>query len=375
MNYDCLVIGLGGMGSSALYHLARRGIRVCGLEQFGPAHDRGSSHGKYRVFRKAYYEHSDYVPLLEEAQKLWRQLEADTGASLLERIGVVLSGPVDGKVIVGTVAAAAQHGLPVEHIDPAEARLRWPMLHFPEQHCVVLDVDAGILAVEDCVTQHLKRARELGAEACFFEPVRHLESRQGSATVTTDRRTISAASVVITGGAWSRSFLPTQLPTLQILHKLQLWYAVEEDFLRGFSHLPAFFFDTAQGAFYGMPSGATEVKLARHTEGAPIVNPSEPGDAAIVQERGPCQQFAREYMCGIAAEPVRTSSCMYTMSPDGHFVLDRVSDSSPVTFAAGFSGHGFKFASVMGAVLADLATAGRTELPVGFLGAGRFASS
>ena len=372
MNYDCLVIGLGGMGSSALYHLARRGLHVCGLEQFGPVHDQGSSHGRFRVFRKAYYEHPDYVPLLQAAEQHWRDLEVESGASLFHRIGVVLSGPAGGSVIAGTLQAASQHDLPVEQLDAAEARRRWPMLRFPEDHRVVLDIDAGILAVEDCVAQHLNRAQVMGAEACFFEPVRDVEIHQDSVTVVTDQATRTATSVVVAGGAWSSSLLAKRVPPMRILHKLQLWHSVNPDCLGVFANLPAFFFDTVQGAFYGMPSGPTEVKIARHTDGAPVADPSEPGDGAMIQEHEPCQQFARKYLCGISADPARISGCMYTMSPDGHFLVGQAVDSPGIVFAAGFSGHGFKFASVIGEALADLATTGRTELPIAFLRPERF---
>ena len=372
MNYDCLVIGLGGMGSSALYHLAKRGFRVCGLEQFGPVHDRGSSHGKFRVFRKAYFEHPDYVPLLQTAEQLWQQLEAECGASLYQRIGTVLSGPVNGDAIAGTLAAAQQHGLLVEQLNPAEANRRWPMLRFSEEHKIVLDADAGILAVEDCVAQHLNRARELGAEAFFFEPVRHWKVNSDSVTVTTDKKTRMAESVVIAGGPWSQSLLAAQLPPFRILHKLQLWYTVEQADLPRLSELPAFYFETPHGAFYGMPSGSDQVKLARHTAGAQVADPSEPGQAAVVEERDPCLQFAKDYLRGIGRDPVRSSGCLYTMSPDGHFVVDHAANSSRIVFAAGFSGHGFKFSSVMGAALADLATAGQSDLPIDFLSTRRF---
>ncbi|MCH2202569.1 MAG: N-methyl-L-tryptophan oxidase [Fuerstiella sp.] len=372
MNYDCMVIGLGGMGSSALYHLAKRGLRVCGLDQFGPAHAQGSSHGNFRIFRKAYFEHPDYVPLLQAAEELWRQLESETKASLYHRIGVLLSGPADGEAVSGTLSAAEQHGLTVEAIAPSEAARRWPLLRFPETHSVVLDADAGILAVEHCVARHLQRAADLGAETCFCEPVRGWRLNSNSVTVTTDKATRTADTVVIAGGAWSRSLLGAKLPQLQVLHKLQLWHTVDRSSLSGFSELPAFYFETKTGAFYGMRTGPAEVKLARHTLGAKLTDPSNPGDAASLEERDPCVEFARDFLPGIVAQPFRTSGCFYTKSPDGHFIVDHAPESSRIVYATGFSGHGFKFASVMGAALADLATMGRTNLPIDFLSARRF---
>ena len=377
MNYDCLVIGLGGMGSSALYHLARRGLRVCGLDQFGPAHARGSSHGNFRIFRKAYFEHSDYVPLLQTAEQLWRQLESESQVSLYHRIGVLLSGPADGEAVPGTLAAAEQHGLTVEVIAPSEAARRWPLLRFPETHRVVLDADAGILAVEHCVAQHLERAAELGAETCFYEQVQDWKLNSGSVIVRTDKATRTAESVVIAGGAWSRSLLSAErtgveLPPMQVLHKLQLWHTVDRPSRDALSKLPAFYFETENGAFYGMRTGLAEIKLARHTQGAKITDPSNPGEAAMLAERVPCVEFAGDFLPGINTEPFRTSGCFYTTSPDGHFIVDHAPECSRIVFATGFSGHGFKFASVIGAALADLATTGRTNLPIDFLSSRRF---
>lgn len=372
MHYDCLVIGLGGMGSSALYHLAKRGHHVCGLEQFTPVHDRGSSHGQFRVFRKAYFEHPDYVPLLQTAEQLWRELESESGVTLYDRIGVVLSGPEDGEAVAGTLTAANLHRLPVEQLSPQEARQRWPLLQFPDEDSVVLDADAGILAVEECVAQQLNRARDLGAETCFGETVKSWNATSDSVTVTTDRAVHTAQSVVFAGGAWSQSLLSPHLPPLRVLHKLQLWYSVNGQSLANMAGHPAFLFETPGGAFYGMPSGPTEMKLARHTGGPLVPDPSAPGERAWDEELEPCVQFAADYLRGISREPVRTSPCLYTVSSDGHFVVDRHPEFERVVCAAGFSGHGFKFASVMGAVLADLATLGRTEFPVDFLGLSRF---
>lgn len=373
MHYDCLVIGLGGMGSSALYHLARRGLRVCGVEQFDPVHDRGSSHGQHRVFRKAYFEHPDYVPLLQSAERLWRELESESGADLYRQTGVVLSGPHDGAAVAGTLAAARQHDLPVERLDAAEAGRRWPLLRFSAEHDVVLDADAGILAVEECVAQYLHQARQLGAEASFSEPVTEWSVDSGRVTVKTDRATRTADAAIIAGGAWTSTLLTGPWPPLEVRHKLQLWHTVDAAYVSRLQELPAFFFETRQGAFYGMASGASEVKLARHSGGPLVEDPSEPGQGAVTDEYQPCVQFARDHLQGISAAPLRTRPCLYTVSDDGHFIVDHHAESDRVVVAAGFSGHGFKFASVMGAVLADLATTGQTEHPVAFLGAGRFA--
>ncbi len=373
MHYDCLVIGLGGMGSSALYHLAKKGLSVCGVEQFDPVHDRGSSHGHDRIFRKAYFEHPDYVPLLHSAEKLWRELESETGAQLYRRTGVVLSGPPGGEAVNGTLAAARQHALPVEVLNPREADQRWPLLQFPSEHAVVLDNDAGILAVEDCVRQFLDRAQQLGAAAFFNEQVTGWKAMKDSVTVTTDQAIRSAGAVVFTSGAWSPSLFSGPWPSLQVLHKLQLWHTVDPVYVPRLAEMPAFYFEMPQGAFYGMPSRTTEVKIARHTGGAPVDDPSEPGHAAMQEEYQPCVRFAGEWMHGVSATPLRTKACLYTVSADGHFLLDRHPECRHIVFGAGFSGHGFKFASVIGAALADLAISGETEHPIEFLSAGRFA--
>lgn len=372
LNYDCLVIGLGGMGSSVLYHLARRGLNVCGLEQYEPVHCRGSSHGQFRVFRKAYFEHPDYVPLLHAADSLWRELEAESGKRLYRQIGVVLSGPPDGDAVRGTLIAADEHSLPVEKMTAADARRRWPMLTFPDNHDVVLDADAGILAVEECVSQYIKLAKRHGADAKFNEQLVAWESRQNSIRITTQRSTYNADHVVFAGGAWSAGILSGILPELNVLRKVQCWYRVQSGFQQHPAEMPAFFFETSTGAFYGMPSGSEQLKVARHSGGAHVLDPSNPNASATDDERQSCTEFAMTHLRGIAGKPTRTSNCLYTLTPDGHFLIDRHPDNHRILFAAGFSGHGFKFASVVGRILADQVVGVDPGLAIRFLSAERF---
>lgn len=372
MNYDCIVIGLGGMGSSVLYHLARRGLNVCGLEQYEPGHLRGSSHGQSRVFRKAYFEHPDYVPLLQAAQKLWRELEHESGQTLYHQIGVVLSGPPDGDAVRGTLSAAEIHSLPVETMSAANARRRWPMLTFPGNHDVVLDADAGILAVEECVSQHVKLAQRHGAHVQYHEQVTAWEPRPAGVRLTTRKTEYSAATVVVAGGAWSAGMLSNVLPAMSVVQKIQAWHPVTPDFRRHLLDMPAFFFETANGAFYGMPSGSEEIKLARHSGGEHLHDPANPSDTATENEKLAVIDFARTHITGITDKPIRTSDCLYTLSPDGHFLIDRHPEHDQLLFAAGFSGHGFKFASALGQILADLVTGKKPQLPIEFLSADRF---
>jgi len=372
MHYDCLVIGLGGMGSSTLYHLAKLGLNVCGLEQYEPVHRQGSSHGLFRVFRKAYFEHPDYVPLLHAAENLWRELESESGRELYHQIGVVLSGPADGDAVRGTLTAARQHSLPVEELDAIEARRRWPMLTFPEEHGSVLDSDAGILAVEECVSQQIHLAERHGARTRFKEQVVGWRAEKNSVHVTTTQDTYSAGAVVFSGGAWSAGFLPDVLPPLKVVQKVQSWYPVAPEFHGHLAEMPAFFFESSDGTFYGMPSGSHELKLARHSGGAPVEDPSNPDDSATDAENLACAEFAKTHVTGITVAPTRSSNCLYTLSPDGHFVIDRHPEKDHILFAAGFSGHGFKFASVVGRILADQVAGIESNLSTNFLSADRF---
>ncbi|MGE0376222.1 MAG: N-methyl-L-tryptophan oxidase [Planctomycetaceae bacterium] len=363
--YDAIVLGLGGFGSAALFHLARRGLKVLGIERFGIAHDRGSSHGETRIIRKAYFEHPDYVPLLVRAYELWRELEETTGRSLYTESGLILAGPPQGETITGALESARLHGVNVEALTLAAARRRYPLFAFADEHAVVFEPQAGYLRVEDCVTAHIEQARKLGASVMTGATVRNWSVDGGNVRVITDVQTWEAARLVITAGAWSGPLLERLPLPLRVLRKLLFWHDVSTP---DWKEATAFFFETAAGCFYGFPSldGRT-VKLAEHTGGGTVDDPLAVDRGCHESDRAPVSAFVTRSIKHVSPSPSRHAVCMYTMTPDGHFIVDRDPEHPQVVFGAGFSGHGFKFTSVIGEALADLAVSGETSHPIRFL--------
>ena len=371
--YDAIVLGCGGFGSAALYHLAKRGCRVLGLEQFDAVHNRGSSHGQTRIIRQAYFEHPDYVPLLLRAYELWDVLSGEAQRNLLHRVGLFLTGAPDSDAVRGTLQAARQHSLAVDVLSPTEARHRFPFFRFADHFQTVYEPAAGYLDVEDCVETHLQLAQKHGATLRTNEPVLRWEGSANGVRVITEKGTYSAAKLVITAGSWSRQVLKTLDVPLQVLRKVLLWFPVNSslgDVARGAS---TFFYDLPEGQFYGFPrlDGMT-LKVAEHTGGDRVTDPSHPDCDLKPHDVERVRLFLKTFLPRVEPVPQRHEICYYTMSPDGHFVIDQLPGQPAVTFAAGFSGHGFKFTSVLGEALADLALNGKTALPIGFLGLRRF---
>ncbi|MCA9055728.1 MAG: N-methyl-L-tryptophan oxidase [Planctomycetaceae bacterium] len=371
--YDCIVLGLGGIGSATVNALSRRGLRTLGLEQHGPAHDYGSSHGESRIIRTAYFEHPDYVPLLREAFTGWRALEAESGQTLLDSTGLFLSGPRDGEAISGTLRAAADHDLPLDVLSLSEARDRFPGFRFTGDDCVLFERDAGSLQVEACVQANLTRAACRGAVLRFHEPAAEWSADSRGIRVCTDRGEYRAGRLIVTAGPWAERVLRTLGIKLRVWRKVQLWFPLRPD---AGPSIPCFFFEEAQGAFYGLPSrGGGLIKVAEHSGGEEVEDPSLVDGKLHERDVGRVREFVVERIPLAVADVVRHSVCMYTMSPDGHFLLDQHPDHSTVWYAAGLSGHGFKFCGVLGNALADYATNGRTALPVEFLRSSRLTST
>lgn len=346
--WDVIVVGLGGVGSSAAFHLASRGHRVLGLEQFSAGHCYGSSHGKTRVIRQAYFEHVSYVPLLRRAYELWGELEQAVGQQLFHRTGLVEIGPTDGVVVPGVLQSASEHQLDVEQLSPIDVRRRWPGLEIRDDWQAVLERNAGYLRVEACVKAYLSQAEQASATLRYGQTVRRWRSVGSGVEVITDAGTERAAGLVFAGGAWSGQLLGQFGMPLRVLRKHQYWYAPTSPGYRQCDGFPCFFHETPEGYFYGFPSiDGSGVKVARHSGGTPIdcptpTHPSDPHDQQLVEH------YLREYLPGVGNRLLHQAGCYYTVTPDEHFVVDVHPQFNQIAVVAGLSGHGFKFASVLG---------------------------
>ncbi len=366
--FDTIILGVGGMGAAACYELARRGHRVLGLDQFSLVHDRGSSHGESRIIRKAYFEHPDYVPLLHRAYERWYELEQATGRPLLRPTGLVLSGSAEGETICGARLSARQHGLQLQNFTAAQARLRFPGLEFPTQHDVAFEPGAGTLLVDDCVQAHVDEAIRHGATLRGNEPIIDWCSDGQTVSVRTSAREYVARKLVITAGAWSNDCLTDIGLQLTILRKFVGWFPVRAGEYQATSGTPTYFFELSGRTFYGFPSfdGAT-IKVAEHSGGEPVLDPIHVDRGCHLADLDGLRSFLKTYLPNAQPNLARHSVCLYTLTSDKHFVIDVHPCWKNVVFAAGFSGHGFKFCPVVGEILADLAENTKTSLPIEFL--------
>lgn len=370
--YDTIVVGIGGMGSAALYHLARRGRKVLGIERFEIAHDRGSSHGESRIIRKAYFEHPDYVPLLHRIYALWAELETVSGKRLFERTGLALAGPPDGEVVSGVRRAADKYQLPIETVPPADLPVRFSGLRFTDGMEVLYEADAGFLRVEECVRAHIEQAAACGAQVITGRQIRSWTADEKGVTVATDHERFAAKELVVCGGAWTATLLGDLALPLEVRRKVVMWFATRGDHYRIVRGCPVFGFETGGRFLYGFPeTNPGEIKVADHTGGRVFADPDQLDRQLRPEDEPPVRAFVAAHLPGVTSDLRRSSVCMYTMTPDEHFVIDRHPNHPNVLYAAGFSGHGFKFAPIVGSVLADLVIDGETAEPVEFLRATR----
>lgn len=386
--FDVAVIGCGGIGSAAVQHLAARGLRVVGFDRFPPPHDRGSSHGHTRVIRQAYFEHPLYVPLLRRAYSLWTALEQQRGRQLYHPVGVLEAGPADGIVAPGVLASAEQYELPVQTWSVDEASRRVPGILLDESMQVVFEENAGYLLVEDCIQAYLELARERGAEVRTDE-VRRIAARNGSVEVTTEAGTIEAAAAVITAGPWARDLVRHatermwDLP-LEVVRKHLHWRPTRNSSCRVESGFPVFFVEETGEEwgepvtrfFYGFPQlDSRGVKVAEHSGCSHVADPLLDERLPESEDTRRVSDFVRRRLVNVEPHGGEHACCFYTMTPDGHFIVDQVPQSPHIAFAAGLSGHGFKFASVLGETLAALALGEQPACDLGFLNATRFVES
>lgn len=376
-DWDAIVLGLGGVGSAAIRHLAARQLRVLGIEQYSPAHEHGSSHGKTRIIRQAYFEHPSYVPLLCRAYVLWDQLEQDSGQSLFVRCGLVEMGPADGVVIPGVLASAALHDLPVEQLTPGDITKRWPGLVGDTDWQAVIETNAGFLRVEDSVRAHLQMAQRDGADCRFGVAADCWRCDGSGVTVTTNDGVHRAARLVLAGGPWSGQLLASLDVPLQILRKHLYWWETEQPGFSVDEGFPCFFHETATGFFYGFPSiDSLGVKVARHCGGQPLTHPDpSPIEVALdAEDLSLVHECVGRYLPGVSSRLTARAGCYYTTTPDQHFVIDRHPAHPQVTLIAGLSGHGFKFTSALGELACQLSLGERLDVDLSLFRIDRFGS-
>jgi sarcosine oxidase len=370
MDTEVIVAGLGAHGSSAAYRLAARGASVLGFDRFTRGHTLGSSGGLSRIIRLSYYEHPDYVPLLRRAWTLWRELERASGEELLTETGGLYAGPPNGELVAGALKSARTHDLDHEVLDTAAVRERYPLFEWPDGWQAVFDRQAGWLAPERCIETHLRLAEQSGASLRFDEPIERWEPTRDGVRVTTARGTFEARQLVIAAGAWASQLAPALAPELSVERNVLFWFepTAERD---AFKRLPVYILDDTDRLFYGFPYvDGQGVKVAGLHFGDKA-NPDTVDRTASAKDEERVRAWLRRRMPLANGERRDAKVCMYTNTPDGHFIVDRLAGDPNVVVASACSGHGFKFSSVIGEILADLVLDGATRHPISFLSADR----
>ncbi|WP_254545803.1 N-methyl-L-tryptophan oxidase [Halomarina pelagica] len=372
--YDVIVLGVGGMGSAAVYHLARRGVDVLGIERFDVPHAMGSSHGITRIIRRAYYEHPSYIPLIERAYDLWDDLAEETGRPVIHRTGSVDAAPPGNVVFEGSLRSCAEYDIPHEVLTGAELAERFPGYRLPEDYRALYQPDGGFVVPEQAIVGHVEAAGAAGGEVRARERVTGWEeTADGGVRVETDRGTYRADRLVLAAGAWNSAFAD-ELSGLAVPERQVLaWFQPETPATFRPENFPVWNVSVPEGRFYGLPIyDVPGFKLGKYHHRDEEVDPDdwnrdpEPEDERLLRE------FTAKYFPDAAGPTMRLATCMFTNSPDEHFILDTLTDHPQVAVGAGFSGHGFKFASAIGEILADLALDGTTDHPIDMFALDRF---
>ncbi len=371
--YDVAVIGLGAAGSATLRELARRGVRAAGFEQFAPGHDRGSSHGETRMIRLGYFEHPSYVPLLRRTYELWRALETEAAQTLLHVTGIVEIGPPEGEIVSGTLRASREHALPHDVMSASETMRRFPAFRIPDSFAGVFQPDGGYVSVEASLAAMLQGAKAGGAGIHDGETVRSIAPTPSGVAIETDGGSHRADVAIVAAGAWTKTLLPDLPVGLRPTRQAMAWFAPTDAAPFDRAHCPVFLLESPYGVHYGFPlDGRGRVKIAKHHHADETTDPHGIDRRFSDKDEALIRSAVADHLPAANGALESGKTCLYTMTRDGDFVIDRLPDSPHVIVASACSGHGFKFAPVLGEILAQLAVDGRTPHDISRFSLARF---
>ena len=362
---DVAVVGIGATGSAVLHELATRGVDVIGIEQFDPGHDHGSSHGESRILRLSYFEHPSYVPLLVEARQRWMALDRDsTGEKLFVETGCLEIGPPNAELVRRSLDASRRHHLEIFELTGGEIERQFPAFRVPRDWFGIFQPHGGFLRPEMAIRRHVDLALRHGARLMTKTRLQRLESLAGGVRLVLPDGDLMAGTVVVTAGAWTKQLVPESRIPLTISRQVVGWFEPRNTPLFEVGRFPVFLLATAQDAYYGFPNIGSGFKIASH-----VVGPSLDAAEALRQNAGAEDERRLriplgQYLPDADGRCLRMQTCMYTNTPDGHFLLDRAAHDARIVIGSACSGHGFKFAPVLGDILADMAQNKPPRFPI-----------
>jgi sarcosine oxidase len=375
-HYDVIVVGLGAHGSATAYQLARRGFRVLGLDQFPVPHERGSSHGQTRIIRIAYYEDPAYVPLIVRALELWQELEGRAGERLFVRTGSLDASAPHDRVFKGSWESCRVHGLPHEVLTGMELSRRYPAYHLPDEFLALFQPAGGYLFAERCIAAHVSLAAAHGAELRTDERVIDWVSSGDRVTVRTERSRFSAGRLVLAAGSWNGKLLPALAPYLEPERQVVAWFITRRPDLFRPERLPVFNIAAEEGRFYGFPSSdGISFKIGKYHHLAERADPDRVDRIVHERDLATLSEFTQRYFPDVGEVVQASSVCLFTNTPDEHFAIGPLAAEPRVILLSPCSGHGFKFASVVGELVADLVSRGETDFDLSLFRTDRFAGS
>ncbi len=372
-HYDVIVLGVGGMGSATICELAERGLKVLGVDRFSIPNQMGSSHGATRIIRMAYYQEPYYVKLVQQAYDLWRKLEEKSGEHLLAITGSIDAGYEDSEIFLGSKRSCEEHNLPHEILNARQVAEKFPGYNLPDDIYSVYQPDGGVLFAEKCIDAFIRLAKENGAEIHDHEQVLDFESNDGSVKVITDKGEYFANRLVVTAGPWFLKILK-DLPKVATPERQVVgWFEPNDPEVFSPNHFPVFNLKVNEGHYYGFPVfDQTGFKFGKAHHLKEVVDPDNMNrDVSEADEQLTREGLVR-FFPEAAGKLLDKATCIYTNTPDEHFVIDLLPGTSNVYFAGGFSGHGFKFCSVIGDIMADLAQHGSTKYDIDLFKLSRF---